>query len=203
MSKAIDNQRKRMLENFKQFRKTDGDKLFRKVSEILQDEELMEEVGLLISRSMDGKPANKNSLVEIPVPEMRLYYIDDNYFESIDELLHYCRINNKSTKGLKILDYYREFAGRSDVIRKQDCDTIMLYTAVDEYGYGIMYNNERSINRGEFKWEYNHGSIRKMYKPFRDKGVVFENDIYAKQDEEMQHILKYCRENSLFNMGKK
>ena len=32
MSKAIDNQRKRMLEDFKQFRKTDGDKLFRKVS---------------------------------------------------------------------------------------------------------------------------------------------------------------------------
>ena len=48
MSKAIDNQRKRMLEDFKQFRKTDGDKLFRKVSEILQYEELMEEATRVI-----------------------------------------------------------------------------------------------------------------------------------------------------------
>lgn len=42
-----------------------------------------------------------------------------------------------------------------------------------------------------------------MYKPFRDKGIVFENDIYAKQDEKMQKVLKYCRENNLFNMDQK
>lgn len=172
------------------------------LSKAFQDKELVEETSILLKIFCDGEPVNKNPLTEIPNPEMRLYHIDDNYFESIDELLHYCRINNKSTKGLKILDYYREFAGCSDVIRNQDCDTIMLYTAVDEDGYGV-YNNKRSIYRGEFTWEYNYGSIREMYKPFRDKGVVFENDIYAKQDEKMQHILKYCRENNLFNMGKK
>ncbi len=140
----------------------------------------------------DDEPVNKNPLTDVPNPEMRLYSIDDNYFESIDELLQYCRINNKSTKDLKILDYYREFAGCSDVISEQDCDTIMFYTSVDEDGYGI-YNNERSIYRGKFTWEYNHGSIREMYKPFKDKGVVFENDIYAKKDKRMQNILKCCR----------
>ena len=76
---------------------------------------------------------------------MRLYHIDDNYFESIDELLHYCRINNKSTKGLKILDYYRKFGGCSDVIRNQDCNTIMFYTAVDEDGYGMTDDQEITI----------------------------------------------------------
>lgn len=172
------------------------------LSKALKNKEYVKKSASLLKRFCDGEPVNKNPLTEISNPEMRLYHIDDNYFESIDQLLYYCRINNKSAQGLKILDYYREFAGCSDVIRNQDCDTIMLYTAVDEDGYG-MYNNERSIYRGKFTWEYNHGSIREMYKSFRDKGIVFENDIYAKQDERMQHILKYCKENNLFNMGKK
>ena len=32
--------------------------------------------------------------------------------------------------------------------------------------------------------------------------IVFENDVYGKIDESNQHILKYFRENNLFNMGK-
>ena len=121
------------------------------LSKVFQDEEFVEETSKLLDRFCDRAPVNKNPLIEIPNPEMRLYHIDNNYFEFIDELLHYCRINNKSTKDLKILDYYREFAGCSDVIKNQDCNTIMFYTAVDEDGYG-MYNNERSIYRGEFTW---------------------------------------------------
>lgn len=190
-----------MLEDFKQFRESDISPVAKALSKAIQDEEFMKKASSSIVRMIDGKPVNINPLTEIPNPEMRLYHIDDNYFESIDELLHYCRINNKSTKGLNIIDYYRSLAGHSDVIRKSNNETSMLYTAVDEDGYGI-YNNERSIYRGEFTWEYNYGSIQKMYKPFRDKGVVFENDIYAKQDERMQRILKCCREDNLFNMGK-
>ncbi len=78
----------------------------------------------------------------------------------------------------------------------------MFYTAVDEDGYG-MYNNERSIYRGEFIWEFNYGQIREFYTPFRERGIVFENDIYAKADDRMQRILKHCRDKNLFNMGKK
>ncbi len=160
------------------------------LSKALENPELMEKASSAFKKIFNGKAVNKNPLTEIPNPEMRLYRIDDHDFESMDELLHYCRMKNKSTEGLIILDYYRNLAGRSDVIRKQDCNSIMLYAAVDEDGYGI-YNNERSIYRGEFVWEYDYGSIRNMYKPFRDKGIVFENDIYAKQDERIQHILKY------------
>ena len=147
----------------------------------------------------DGEPVNKNPLTDIPNSDMRVYCINGNYFESIDELLKYCRDNNKSTKGLMILDYYRNLAGKSDVIKKQDSHTNILYTAVDEYSYGI-YSNERSIYRGEFTWEYRYGSIRDLYEPFRDKGVVFENDIYAKLDEQMRLILIHCKEKHLFNM---
>lgn len=63
----------------------------------------------------------------------------------------------------------------------------MLYTAVDEDGYEIL-NENRTINCGEFIWEYNHGSIRELYKPFKDKGIIFENDVYGKIDERNKKI---------------
>lgn len=142
-----------------------------------------------LKRYLDGEPVNKDPLKEItiPDPEMRLYFIGNNYFQTIDELLQYCRVNGSSTNGLGILEYYRNLANHSDVIKKSSSTTLMLYTAVDEDGYGI-YNYERSVYRGKFTWEYNHGNIRKMYKPFRDRGIVFEDDIYAKENERMQHI---------------
>lgn len=201
MPKYIDEQRKKMLEDFKQFRESDFSLAAEAMTKTIQDEEFMKKASLSIIRMIDGEPINIDPLLEIPIPEMRLYFVDENYFESIDELLIYCRTNKKSTKGLNIIDYYRNLAGRSDVIRKSNSETSMLYTAVDGDGYGL-YNNKRSIYRGEFIWEYNHGSIRSLYKPFKEKGIIFDDDVYGKIDETHQHILKYCRENNLFNMGK-
>lgn len=195
MTKEIDEKRKKMLEEFKAFRENDISPAAEALAKAIQDEELMKKASSSIVRMIDGEPVNIDPLPELPIPEMRLYFVDNNYFESIDELLMYCRINRISTKGLNIIDYYRNLAGRSDVIRKSNSQTSMLYTAVDEYGYGCIY-------RGEFIWEYNHGSIRNLYKPFKEKGIVFENDVYGKIDEGNHHILKYCRENNLFNMGK-
>lgn len=197
----IDEQRKKMLEDFKQFRESGISPMAEAMAKAIQDEEFMKKARLSIVRMIDGEPVNIDPLPELPIPEMRLYFVDENYFESIDELLMYCRINKISTKGLNIIDYYRNLAGHSDVIRKSNSETSMLYTAVDEEGYGL-YNNKRSIYRGEFIWEYNHGSIRDLYKPFKEKGIVFENDVYGKIDENHKHILKYCRDNNLFNIGK-
>lgn len=197
----IENTRKKMLEDFKQFREGDISQGAKVIAKAVQDKELMKKTSELIVKMIDGQSVNINPLPELPIPEMRLYFIEDNYFESIDELLMYCRINKKSTKGLNIIDYYRTLAGCSDVIRKSNSQSSMLYTAEDEDGYGL-YNNKRSIYRGEFIWEYHHGSIRDLYKPFKEKGIVFENDVYGKIDERRQHVLKYCRENNLFNIQK-
>lgn len=193
MTKITDEEKKKMLEDFKQFRESDISPLAEALAKITQDEEFMEKVGSSIVRINEGNAVNVDPLPEIPIPEMRLYFVDDNYFDSIDELLMYCRINKKSIKGLNIIDYYRNLAGRSDVIRKSNDKTSMLYSVVDEYGYGL-YNNKRSIYRGEFIWEYNYGSIRELYKPFKEKGIVFENDVYGKIDERDQRILKLFRE---------
>ena len=200
-NEIIDEQRKKMLEDFKQFRESGISSGAKVLAKAIQDKEFMEKATSSIVRMIDGETVNIDPLPEIPIPEMRLYFVDENYFESIDELLMYCRINKISTKGLNIIDYYRNLAGHSDVIRKSNSETSMLYTAIDEDGYGL-YNNKRSVYRGEFIWEYNYGNIRDLYKPFKEKGIVFENDVYGKIDERNQHILKYCRENNLFNMRK-
>lgn len=202
MSKDITQKEKKMLEDFKQFRESGISSAAEALAKAIQNEEFMEKATSSIVRMIDGEPVNIDPLPEISIPEMRLYFVDENYFESIDELLMYCRINKISTEGLNVLDYYRSLAGSSDVIRKSNSKTSMLYTAVDEDGYGL-YNNKRSIYRGEFIWEYNYGSIRELYEPFKEKGIVFDNDVYGKIDENYQHILKYCRDNNLFNMGKK
>lgn len=133
-------------------------------------------------------------------PEMRLYGVDENYFETIDELLKYCRQNQFSIQCLTVLDYYRNFYDRKDVIRKTNSEISMFYSISNEYGY-VWYGDELNMH-GE-NWEFNHGTIKSLYKPFRDHGIVFEDDVYSRASERDQHILKYCRQNNLFNTGKK
>lgn len=144
-------------------------------------------------------PIYKNPLSEISEPDMRLYSIGNDYFESIDELLKYCRKNHKTSEGLTVLDYYKNLAGRSDVIRVQNNKTSIMYSAVDEYGYGI-YNNTGSAYRGKFIWDYNYGNIRNLYKPFKERGIDFVIDVYGKIDERVEKRLKYFKEHNLADM---
>lgn len=138
----------------------------------------------------------KNNNIE---PEMRLYGVDENYFESIDDLLKYCRQNKFSVQCLTILDYYRNFYDHKDVIRKTNSEISMFYAISNERGY-VWYGDE--LNMDGKDWNSNHGQIRSLYKLFRDHGIVFEDDVYAKESERDQHILKYCRKKKLFNTGK-
>ena len=106
-----DEQGKKMLEDFKEFRQSGVSSGAKAIHKAFQDDNFV------------------NPLLEMSTPEMRLYSIGGNYFESIDELLIYCKSNKISTEELNILDYYRSFAGRFDVIRKSNSYTSMLYTA--------------------------------------------------------------------------
>ncbi len=142
-----------------------------------------------------GKRVNKNPLTTTPIVEKRLFYVNNFFFESIDELAHYCIDNKVKEYTSGELEYYREFAGRKDVIKHSSIENSFIYSAVDGEGYAI-YNNEKSIYKGEFVWEFNYGSIEGMYRIFRDKGVIFENDIYQKREESNKRLTK------MFNMGK-
>ena len=187
------------LQDFKEFREGDITPGAKLLAEAIQDNEFIEKVHSKIIEIIDGKPVNKNPLSEIPESDMRLYSIGNDYFESIDELLEYCRKNHKTSEGLTILDYYKNLAGRSGVIRVQNNKTSIMYSAVDEDGYGL-YNNKRSIYKGKFIWEYNYGSIRNLYKPFKEREIDFVIDVYGKIDERVEKRLKYFKEHNLADM---
>lgn len=155
-----------------------------------------------LKRRIDGEPKNVNPLLEIPTPEMRLYVLNGNYFNTKEDLDSYCMNQDccYSIGDAYILEYIRCVAGRNDVIRKINSDgRIMLYTAVDRFGYG-MYNYERSFYRGQYTWEFNYGSIRELYIPFRDRGIIFEDNVYGKIEEKDKELIKMIRENHLFNL---
>ena len=69
----------------------------------------------------------------------------------------------------------------------------MFYTAVDRYGYG-MYNHKRSVYCGRFVWEYHYGSIRDIYKPFKERGLVLEEDIYGEIDKSDKELFQKIKE---------
>ena len=155
--------------------------------------------GELLKRLFNGEPKNINPLTEIPQSQMRLYgfsgFLKSAFFDTEEELIEWIKNNNTSIGEVCIIDYLGNVAGRDDVIRltykngKSD-----LCVACDEDGYGI-YNNDRSIYKGVFVWEYNHGSISEMYSAFRDRGITFENDIYGKVEERNKKIFEMINNN--------
>lgn len=157
------------------------------------------EVGKIIKRMCDGEPKNINPLTEIPEPQMRLYgfsgLFKSAFFDTEEELIEYVKTHNTELGSICVVEYLGNVAGRSDVIRlTYKSGKSVLYSSVNEDGYGI-YNNERSIYRGEFVWEYNHGSISEMYSAFRDRGIVFEDDTYAKIAERNRIIFEMFEEH--------
>jgi len=151
-----------------------------------------------MKRYVDGEPKNVNPLTEIPETQMRLYAFlgfTRTFFDTEEELIEFIKTNNSHFGNVCVMDFLGKVADCDDVIRlTYQSGKEVLYTAVNEDGY-VKYNPERSFYKGEFVWEYNYGQIRDMYSAFRDRGIVFENDIYAKIDEGYKQFLKMCEES--------
>lgn len=156
---------------------------------------------------IDGDNKNINPLINIPEPKMKLYGFGgfmSVYFDTKEELNKWIRNHNTKIGNTYVIEYFDKLAGRSDVIRVTHKGDKFpnLFTACDEDGYGI-YNYERSIYRGEYIWEYHNGSISDMFSAFRDRGIVFQNDIYKKIDEKNKMILNMFDEDKKYILTKK
>ena len=156
-------------------------------------------MGKLLKKFVDGEPKNVNPLTEIPEPQMRLYGFSgafaSAFFETEEELIEYVKTSDTAFGNLCVIEYLGFVADRNDVIRvTYKNEKPKLYTSVNEDGYGI-YNEERSIYKGEYVWEYNHGSISEMYSAFRDRGIVFKDDTYAKISERNKNLLSLLEQN--------
>lgn len=148
---------------------------------------------------VDNKTKNDNPLTEIPEPQMRLYgfsgFFNSEFFNTEEELMEYVKTADTEFGNLCVIEYLGNVAGCSDVIRVSYKDrTPKLYTSVDEDGYGI-YNDNRSIEKGEYVWEYNHGNISEMYSAFRVRGIVFEEDNYAEIESKNRKMYEMLDQN--------
>ena len=158
-----------------------------------------EEMANILKRFCDGEEVNDNPLKEFPIAEMKLYTVcgvfQGDYLDTEEEFLEYLKNNKTNSNDIGTVEYLRNCAGRSDVIKFTSYDTgdVRLFASFYGDSYGV-YNFDRSTYRGEFVWEYNHGSLREIYKAFRDRGVVFENDLYAQIDERNKMLYKYLND---------
>lgn len=165
------------------------------------DDDMLEKGAIKLKEIFDGKPQNINPLNEIPEPEMILYVLNGECFETQGDLLDYVskRGSISESDELYILQYIRSVADKTDVIRKINHNgTSSLITAVDRYGYA-MYDYRRSLYRGKFTWIYFHGNIKNMYEPFKDRGIQLENDIYEKIENDDKMIMQMMREKNKVN----
>jgi len=158
---------------------------------------------LLIRRFVDGEPVNKNPLTKIPESEMKLYTVhgvlSGEYFDDISEFNSYINSNNNlNSCDVGTVEYLRECAGKCDVIKFTSFlnGMVSFYAMGDQYGY-CMYNNERSIYRGECTWEYFHGTLCHAYRNFRDRGIVFEDDMYPRIERKNKQLYKKMKK--IFN----
>lgn len=173
----------------------------------LKNKKVENTTGEKLKRMFNGEPKNINPLTSIPESQMRLYgfqgFLNSAYFDTEEELIDWVKNNNTKFGSICIIDYLGEVAGCTDVIRAtyKNGDS-NLYVACDYDGYGI-YNSERSIYKGEFVWEYNHGSISEMYDAFRTRGIVFTDDIYKKIDESNMKLMTMFKDNKQKLLTKK
>ena len=161
-------------------------------SAAFNDEELMKETAEALHQFCDGKPVNKDPLVDIPSPEVIIYCVRNQYFLNKKDLEMYCASNNIPLTNSYSIEYYKSFAGRSDVIKINGS----YYTAVDEDGYGI-YNHERSTRCGEHIWEFEYGNLRSEYQLLKDIGITLENDVYGEIDKRFDYLKEQLKEKSV------
>ncbi len=136
--------------------------------------------------------ANKDQLISIPMPELIVYCVRNQYFLNSNDLEKYCKNNSIPLNSSYSIEYYRFFAGRSDVLKMNGS----YYTAVDEDGYGI-YNHERSTRCGEHIWEFEYGNLRSEYQLLKDIGITLENDVYGEIDKRFDYLKEQLKEKSV------
>lgn len=162
----------------------------------------IEENNNMTNGSLKGIEEYQELDVQASMPEMQLFFINGEYFDTFEEMEEYAMVEGLDISRFYIVEYIRVYAGRSDVIREIDSSgSILHFKACDEDGYGI-YNRERSNREGKFIWEFSEGSVEDMYEPFRERGIVFDQDVYGEIRKDEEKFLQMCREHNFFNLGK-
>lgn len=128
----------------------------------------------------------------------RLYVFEgefeNSYFDTEEEL----KSHADSSRDLKIftdismIEYLDSFAGKKDVIRKVNSDgSVKIYAACDcTQFYVCDVTNTENQENSSVDWMLHNGSVAGMYRAFRERGISFEDDIYARDEAEKKAFIK-------------
>lgn len=163
----------------------------------------LQEVIKTASKSIEKLQTNRTKkidpLIDDRTLKLRLYGLDNIFFDSVEKLESYRLQNQIATDDFYVLDYMNTLAGRKDVIRQIDTTgRIALYTVIDENGYG-KYNSIKSQEAKRPIWEYHEGSIEWMYQPFKDHGIKLTEDIYENTEKKYQYIRNRIKNHNTTN----
>lgn len=150
------------------------------ISSKIDDEKYMKDVLIFMKELCNKKMVDEEEIFRRikPRPEMKLYYVNDKYFFTETGLETYCEKNNIPITNTNVMEYYRQFAGQSDVLKING----NFYVQMQETVVAV-YNTD--INGMSF-WEYRPGNLNFEYQILKDVGIVLGNDI----DTENENVLK-------------
>lgn len=112
----------------------------------------------------------------------------NKYFESERECKDYYEKSHDPFASTCIIEYIGNFAGKDDVIKYSSFSKECYFVVCDEVSYYVYKADEN--NHDNSCWQQVNGSVEWMYKAFRDKGIIFKNDVYAQAREEEQKLIK-------------
>ena len=104
-------------------------------------QEVIKTASKSIEKLQTSRTKKIDPLIDDRTLKLRLYGLDNIFFDSVEKLESYRLQNQIATDDFYVLDYMNTLAGRKDVIRQIDTTgRIALYTVIDENGYG-KYNS--------------------------------------------------------------
>lgn len=137
----------------------------------------------------------KEDYRSLPTPQMRLYGLLDNpekeIFDTKEEITDYIKAHNPLGLSIYTIDFLGNALGKQDVIRTtSESGRENIYTA---YKNGIAIFNSK-FARWEATtghWEATTRDLKALHKAFRDRGIEFENDVYAEPEKEYPEGKRY------------
>ena len=127
-------------------------------------------------------------------PDLRIYGVDNFasgvYYLNEADLYHAIASYEISFwSKIIMLEYYKEYAGKQDVIKKTNKDGKMGIYAVESTNELRLLDILASMENKTYIWKIVPGNLRKEYAILKNLGINFTKDLYQEEDN-LQEIHK-------------
>ena len=125
-------------------------------------------------------------------PDLRIYGVDNFasgvYFLNEADLYHaVANYEIPFWSNIIVLEYYHEYAGRKDVIKKTDKEGKMGIYAVESTNELRLLDIPASMEQRSYIWKIIPGNLRNEYEVLKNLGINFTQDLYQ-EEEKLQEL---------------